>query len=154
MLFRSLANRLVDIGDSVTDDLPLRIDRSKDPFQDPRLAVENLPVEAQNLTVRNSESGEEKEITIKLFEEPGNVRGTRRAISEIVKWMNYVTENRFMIVAADLAESINVENGSFWGHYDPVKNPLGTRLRSEEHTTELQSQAYLVIRLLLVKKKC
>jgi len=125
-----LANRLVDIGDSVTDDLPLRIDRSKDPFQDPRLAVENLPVEAQNLTVRNSESGEEKEITIKLFEEPGNVRGTRRAISEIVKWMNYVTENRFMIVAADLAESINVENGSFWGHYDPVKNPLGTRLKA------------------------
>lgn len=125
-----LANRLVDIGDSVADDLPLRIDRSKDPFQDPRLAVENLPVEAQNLTVRNSESGEEKEITIKLFEEPGNVRGTRRAISEIVKWMNYVTENRFMIVAADLAESINVENGSFWGHYDPVKNPLGTRLKA------------------------
>ncbi len=125
-----LANRLVDIGDSVADDLPLRIDRSKDPFQDPRLAVENLPVEAQNLTVRNSESGEEKEIAIKLFEEPGNVRGTRRAISEIVKWMNYVTENRFMIVAADLAESINVENGSFWGHYDPVKNPLGTRLKA------------------------
>ena len=125
-----LANRLVDIGDSVADDLPLRIDRSKDPFQDPRLAVENLPVEAQNLTVRNSESGEEKEITIKLFEEPGNVRGTRRAISEIVKWMNYVTQNRFIIVAADLAESINVENGSFWGHYDPVKNPLGTRLKA------------------------
>ena len=87
-------------------------------------------MEAQNLTVRNSDSGEEKEITIKLFEEPGNVRGTRRAISEIVKWMNYVTQHRFMIVAADLAESINVENGSFWGHYDPVKNPLGTRLKA------------------------
>ena len=125
-----LADRLVTIGDTVKDDLPLRIDRSKDPFQDPRLTVENLPVETQNVTVRNSISGEEKEVTIKLFEEPGNVRGTRRAISEIVKWMNYVTDNRFVIVAADLAESINIENGSFWGHYDPVKNPLGTRLKA------------------------
>src|SRR5205823_8154987 len=31
--------------------------------------------------------------------------------------------------------------------------PLGGRLRSEEHTSELQSLAYLVCRLLLEKKK-
>ncbi|MCH7801216.1 MAG: hypothetical protein IIC24_06690, partial [Chloroflexi bacterium] len=73
-----LADRLVTIGDTVKDDLPLRINRSVDPFQDPRLTVENLPVETQNVTVRNSVSGEEKEVTIKLFEEAGNVRGTRR----------------------------------------------------------------------------
>ena len=30
-----LAERLLEIGDSVTDDLPLRIDRSTDPFLDP-----------------------------------------------------------------------------------------------------------------------
>src|SRR2546425_7944420 len=31
--------------------------------------------------------------------------------------------------------------------------PIGRRLRSEEHTSELQSLAYLVCRLLLEKKK-
>ena len=34
------------------------------------------------------------------------------------------------IIAADLADSINVENGSFWGHYDPSSNPAGTRLKA------------------------
>lgn len=125
-----LADKLVEIGDSVRDDLHLRIDRAKDPFMDPRLAVKNLPTEQQTLSVRNTGSGEEREVSIKLFEEPGNVRGTRRAISEIVKWVNYVTDNRFVIVAADLADSINVETGSFWGHYDPVTNPHGTRLKA------------------------
>ena len=125
-----LADRLVSIGNTVKDDMPLRVDRNVDPFQDPRLSVANLPTDVQKVTVRHSISGEEKELSIKLFEEPGNVRGTRRAISEIVKWMNYVTENRFVIVAADLADSINVENGSIWGHYDPVTNPLGTRLKA------------------------
>jgi transketolase len=125
-----LADRLVEIGETVDDQMPLRIDRSVDPFQDDRLRVENLPQEAQKVTAHNPVSGEEKEVSIKLFEEPGNVRGTRRAVSEIIKWMNYVTGNRFVTIAADLAESINVENGSLWGHYDPVKNPAGTRLKA------------------------
>src|SRR5260221_7968324 len=56
--------------------------------------------------------------------------GTRRAISEIIKWMNYVTDNRFFTLAADLSESINVEHGSLWGHYDPQNNPLGTRVKA------------------------
>ena len=56
--------------------------------------------------------------------------GTRRGISEIVKWMNYVTGNRFLTIAADLSESINLEHGSLWGHYDPETNPLGTRLKA------------------------
>ena len=125
-----LAQRLVDIGDSVTDDMPLRIDRGTDPFLDPRLKVESLPMEPQVVTVRNPVSGAEKEATISLFEAPGRVRGSRRAISEIFKWMNYVTDNRMILLAADLADSINVENGSFWGHYDPVENPAGTRLKT------------------------
>lgn len=125
-----LANRLVEIGESIDDELPLRINRKTDPFQDSRLAVKNLPIEPQTVTARNPVSGEEKQVSIKLFEQPGNVRGTRRAISEITKWMNYVTDNRFVIVAADLAESINVEHGALWGHYDPVKNPAGMRLKA------------------------
>ena len=125
-----LADRLVEIGDSVDDALPLRIDRDVDPFLDDRLKVKNLPVEPQTVSVANAMTGEEKSVSIKLFEEPGNVRGTRRAISEIAKYMNYVTDNRFVIVAADLAESINVEPGGLWGHYDPVHNPSGTRLKA------------------------
>ena len=125
-----LANRLVELGESVDDGLPLRVDRTSNPFKDSRLSVENLPVEAQNVTVSNPAMGEEKDLSIKLFEEPGNVRGTRRAISEIIKWMNYVTENRFIVVAADLAESINVEHGAIWDTFDPVANPSGGRLKA------------------------
>jgi transketolase len=44
--------------------------------------------------------------------------------------MNYVTDNRFITLAADLSESINVEHGSLWGHYDPETNPLGTRFKA------------------------
>ena len=125
-----LADRLVEIGDSVDDGMPLRIDRDRDPFTDERLKVANLPAEPQSVTIANPVSGEEKAVSIKLYEEPGNVRGTRRAISEVAKYMNYVTDNRLVIVAADLAESINVEHGGLWGHYDPVNNPTGTRLKA------------------------
>ena len=125
-----IADRLVELGDSVDNNLPLRVGRATNPFKDTRLSVKNLPVEAQNVKVTNPSSGEEKDLSIKLFEEPGNVRGTRRAISEIIKWMNYVTNNRFIVVAADLAESINVEHGAIWDTFDPVANPSGGRLKA------------------------
>ncbi|MAG35956.1 MAG: hypothetical protein CL878_06900 [Dehalococcoidia bacterium] len=125
-----LADRLVEIGDTVRDDLPMRIDPTIDTFQDPRLKVESLPLEPQSVTVSNPVSGEEKEVSIALFEEPGETRGTRRAISEVIKWMNFVTGNRFVSLAADLADSINIENGSLWGWYDPAENPAGTQLRA------------------------
>lgn len=125
-----LAERLVEIGDQVNDNLPLRVDADKDPFLDERLLVKNLPTEATTVTATNPVSGETKDVDITLFEQPGAVKGTRRAISEIIKWANYVTENRFVIVAADLAESINVDHGSIWGHYDPLTNQAGTRLKA------------------------
>jgi transketolase len=125
-----LADRLVAIGDTVPNDLPLRIDTKRNPFQDERLRVANLPVEAQRMTVKNPLSGVEKQVNIALFRKPGEVAGTRRAISEIIKWMNYVTDNRFITLAADLSESINVEPGSLWGHYDPETNPIGTRFKA------------------------
>ena len=125
-----LANRLIDIGDAVQDDLPLRVDTRRDPFLDDQLRVENLPVEPQTLTAKNPVSGEEQEVDIALFKKPGEVAGTRRAISEIIKWMNYVTDNRFITLAADLSESINVEHGSLWGHYNPITNPAGTRFKA------------------------
>jgi transketolase len=125
-----LADRLVSIGDEVRDDLPLRIDTRRDPFLDDRLRVDNLPVEPQNLTVKHPVSGEAKEVNIALFRKAGEMAGTRRAIVEIIKWMNYVTDNRFITLAADLSDSINVEKGSLWGHYSPDNNPLGTRFKA------------------------
>src|SRR5205823_14803830 len=106
--------------------VPLRIDTKHDPFQDDRLRVKNLPVEPQKVTVKNRFTSAEKQVDIALFKKPGEAAGARRGISEIIKWMNYVTENRFFTLAADLSESINVEHGALWGHYSPDTNPLGT----------------------------
>ncbi len=41
-----------------------------------------------------------------------------------------MTDNRALTVAADLSESVNLEHGSLWGHYDPETNPSGTRLKA------------------------
>ena len=125
-----LPDRLVEIGNTVRDDVKLRISASSDPFLDDRLRVAALPEDPQKLSIRNAISGAEKQVSIALFKKPGEVAGARRAISEIIKWINYVTEGRSFAVAADLSESINVEHGSLWGHYSPTDNPLGTRLRA------------------------
>ena len=125
-----LADRLVEIGDMVRDDVMLRISATSDPFLDDRLRVAALPEEPQKVSIRNAISGAEKQVNIALFKKPGEIAGARRAISEIIKWMNYVTDGRFFTLAADLSESINVEHGSLWGHYDPADNPLGTRLKA------------------------
>jgi len=125
-----LANRLVEVAGTLKDDFKVRIDVNRDPFLDDRLRVASLPEETQTLTVKNSISGAEKQIKVALFRKYGEVAGARRAISEIVKWLNYVTENRVLTLAADLSESINLEHGSIWGHYDPETNPLGTRIKA------------------------
>ena len=125
-----LADRLVAMGDGVADKTTLRIDVARDPFLDERLRVKNLPEEPQKVTIKNDISGKEKTVNIALFRKPGEAAGARRAISEILKWMNYVTDNRMLSIAADLSESVNLEHGSLWGHYDPEHNPLGTRLKA------------------------
>jgi transketolase len=125
-----LADRLVEIGETVKDQFPLRIDVTRNPFLDERLRVANLPVEPQTLDVTNPSSGAKKQVSVALFRKPGEAAGARRGISEILKWLNYVTENRVLTVAADLSESVNLEHGSIWGHYDPVDNPSGTRLKA------------------------
>jgi len=35
-----------------------------------------------------------------------------------------------LTIAADLSESINLEHGNLWGHYDPETNPAGTRIKA------------------------
>ena len=123
-----LSDRLVAIGEQVRDDHPLRLDASRDPFQDERLRVANLPTEPRTVSARLN--GQPQDVGVELFKQPGQVAGTRRAISEVVKWMNHVTDNRFVTISADLSSSINVEKGTLTGHYDPVSNPAGTRLKA------------------------
>jgi transketolase len=125
-----LSDRLVELGDRVKDEFPLRIDVTRDPFQDERLRVANLPEEPQTLSVTNPAGRAQKQVKVALFRKAGETAGARRGISEIIKWLNYVTDNRVLTVAADLSESVNLENGSLWGHYDPESNPSGTRLKA------------------------
>ena len=107
----------------MTDDLQLTIDVKRDPFLDDRLRVANLPTEPQTIAVTNPISGATKDVTVALFRKAGEVVGARRAISEVIKWMNVVTGGRVLTIAADLSESVNLEHGSLWGHYDPEENP-------------------------------
>ncbi|HEY4133339.1 MAG TPA: hypothetical protein VGM50_22160 [Gemmatimonadaceae bacterium] len=125
-----LSDRLVDIGDSVSKSTKVRVPVGVDPFLDDRLKVANLSQEPQKVTVKNATTGATKDVSIALYKKPGEVQGSRRAISEIIKWLNYVTENRMITLAADLSESINLEHGSLWGHYDPEKNVHGTRIKA------------------------
>ena len=125
-----LADQLVSIGDTVKDEIPLRSKRKEDPFLDPRLHIRNLPTETQKLNITDKATNKNVDVEIKLFEKAGNVRGSRRAISEIFKWANYVTDNRFIAIAADLAESINVQKSALFGYFDPAANPSGTVLRA------------------------
>ena len=125
-----MAHRVVDIAETVDRQPSLRIDPTTNPFLDDRLKVGNLPVEPQDIVVTNPHTGEEVKRRIALYLEPGLKKGPRRAVSEIGAWLNYVTEGRFMTMAADLSGSINIENANLLGHYDPVDNPYGTRLKA------------------------
>ena len=118
-----IADRLVAIGNDLPDTMPSRLRLDVDPFRDERLAPQNLPRDP--VTIGSGDA----QTQISLFKEAGQKAGTRRAISEIGKWLNHVTDNRFITIAADLADSINVEKAHFTGLYDPESNPGGTRLK-------------------------
>src|SRR5437762_9793140 len=51
------------------------------------------------------------------------------------------------------APASTICSGGCGGRMRRSSSPAGTRTRSEEHTSELQSPMYLVCRLLLEKKK-
>jgi transketolase len=125
-----IADRLVDIAGHLDRHLHLGIDLSRDPFLDDRLQVNNLPTVPVEVTAIDPHRGATVQRTMKLFRAPGERAGARRAISEIGAWLNYVTGGRFLTIAADLSESINLEHANLFGHYDPVSNPAGTRLKA------------------------
>jgi len=99
-------------------------------FADERLKVENLPRDTITVDVKHPDTGKAVQSKIALFQKPGAFLGTRRVISELGKYCNYVTGNRWFTIAADLSGSINLENSHFTGHYDPATNPSGTRLKA------------------------
>jgi transketolase len=125
-----VAERLLDTAGTLDKSMHLGIDVTTDPFLDERLLPANLPQAPVDVTVTNPHSGATVNRTIKLFTPAGQKWGTRRAISEVGAWLNYVTGGRFFTIAADLSESINIEHASFFGHYDPVTNPAGVRLKA------------------------
>src|SRR2546425_9635976 len=64
-----------------------------------------------------------------------------------------VERQRHLREENDVGEGKQREQGGQGPHADAAASPrLRAALRSEEHTTELQSLAYLVFRLLLQKK--
>src|SRR5207249_5477880 len=81
-------------------------------------------------------------------------------ISRAIVGPNYFRTLRTSVIsgreftAADTAESqlVAVVNQAFVDRYWPGANALGKQVRSEEHTSELQSRFDLVCRLLLEKK--
>ena len=125
-----IAEKVIHIAETVDRHPALRIDPTTNPFLDDRLKVASLPTAPQDVTARNRHTGKDVTRRIALFLEPGLKKGPRRAVSEIGAWLNYVTKGRFMTMAADLSGSINLENANLLGHYDPVDNPYGTRLKA------------------------
>src|SRR2546425_10391852 len=66
----------------------------------------------------------------------------------------YTTLFRSKVVREVLGEDIGIDPGiPLSGDEQMPKDFQGWKVRSEEHTSELQSLAYLVCRLLLEKKK-
>jgi transketolase len=123
-----IAERIVETAGTVPRRPRLRIDADHDPFLDERLRVANLPSDPVVAEVTDAPTGRTVSRTIRLFRSAGESAGARRAVSEIGGWLNHVTGGRFFTIAADLSSSINVEGCHFFGHYDPVRNPAGTRL--------------------------
>ena len=126
-----LADRLVEIGDTLAR-RPAAAHRRCPAIRSSTsgCASRTCRSSRRRVTVTNPVTGATKDVKVTLFRKAGEIAGTRRGISEIVKWVNYVTDNRFLTIAADLSESINLEHGSLWGHYDPETNPAGTRIKA------------------------
>jgi transketolase len=120
-----LANRLVEIGESVPADLPtLKLDTSKNPWHDERLwDFEKYPKE--------------------LFVAPGSSVPNRAALAKWGAWINsfgrrYYNRPLFLAMSADLAESTNIAGFAHgfgetkgWGRFDRNTNLEGALLPQE-----------------------
>src|SRR3712207_7985453 len=81
-----------------------------------------------------------------------------RSIKEVHAETNRAEGRRLLIGATkSIGQDVTTENIGQWLKVEPavpnLKTIISDNLRSEEHTSELQSRQYLVCRLLLEKKK-
>ncbi|RMG42539.1 MAG: transketolase [Acidobacteria bacterium] len=123
--YRAVADRLVEIGDSVPDrPAGLRIDLSRSPWQDPRLTdYENYPSD--------------------MWFPPGSQVPNRKALAKWGSWVNSWAKKEygrplFIAMSADLAESTNIAGfgkpfGDMdnYGVYHRTENPEGVLLLQE-----------------------
>src|SRR3712207_8453656 len=74
---------------------------------------------------------------------------------QVMYWENKGKEvpTRDMIKTPEQIEGIRIAGAVNTGCLDAVEKAIRPGMRSEEHTSELQSRQYLVCRLLLEKKK-
>ena len=108
-----IANRLINIADQIPRSDNLIIPK-KNTFNSAKLEPKAILEQTE----------------YKLIGPVGLKKGARRAISELGKYINKVTGDRWVTIAADLSGSINVENASLSGHYHPINNPQGSRLKA------------------------
>lgn len=124
-LYRHLADRLIEIGESVPAKPPsLRLDRSRNPWKDPRWTdARSYP----------------KEMWIK----PGEKAPNRQALAQWGAWINSTARREygrplFIAMSADLAESTNIAGfgkpfgeAPNYGTYERNANPEGVLLLQE-----------------------
>jgi transketolase len=120
-----LADRLVELGDSVPEELPsLRLDTSRNPWHDERL-------------------WDFRKYPRDLFVEPGANVPNRAALAKWGAWVNafgrqHYDRPLFLGMSADLAESTNIAGFAAgygdvkgWGRYDREHNTEGALLSQE-----------------------
>src|SRR5690625_6178265 len=71
----------------------------------------------------------------------------------LTQWSELLTIMAQVVAQHDVQEALNNPTLSHDQRYELFIGLLDTKLRSEEHTSELQSRGHLVCRLLLEKKK-
>src|SRR2546430_7785270 len=76
---------------------------------------------------------------------------TRRGLMEAAQEL-FASEGYVDVSIDEICRRARVTKGALYHHFRD-KRDLFTAVRSEEHTSELQSQSNLVCRLLLEKKK-
>src|SRR2546425_9260180 len=79
--------------------------------------------------------------------------GTRRSIRTALRTNGLCRAHGLGDVAGNTRRGWRAALGADGGGRNPVADLAQYRIRSDEHTSELQSLAYLVCRLLLEKKK-
>ncbi len=121
---RYLTDRLISLGDSVPETLPLRISLDQNPFKDPELLdFEHYPAT--------------------MWEKPGAEAPNRAGLAKWGAWVNTWARKKynrplFLACSADLADSTNISGFAHdfdgvkgWGWFDRVHNLDGVLLPQE-----------------------